>query len=285
MLKTYLQLFRIPGVFTAVSNVVMGFLVSYTSTQNPTVVIPLIISSSLLYFSGMILNDYFDYSVDKRQRPWRPLPSEKISRKSALFLGITFIFCANIIALFVGTPTFLLILLMSILILSYDIVLKNIVIIGIPILCTIRALNVMLGASTAEFNPNLVLLVIPIVFLIASVSILSRTETEIIRLKTLITSLIMTALSIVSVPIILLQNYNHSFIVFLFLFVVVTIYASVKFSQKNNKSIQNKITYQLLSIILLDAVLIAAFSDLVYASVVAILFIPAYLLTKRIYVT
>lgn len=286
MLKAYLQLLRIPGIFTAISNVVMGFMISQASLQNQIMLIPLIISSGLLYLSGMALNDYFDYSIDKAQRSSRPLPSGKISRRSALFLGVTFMSCANLAALSVGTQTIILSAIISTLILLYNIGLKSITAIGVPILCAIRILNVLLGTTAIEFDSNFVLVTIPLVFLIASLSILGRIETEIMRSKVLITSMIMISLSITSTLIIILfENNNRSYIVFLLLFIALNIYSSVKFIQKNSKSTQNKITHQLLSIIFLDATFVAAFSDLIYALMIAVLFIPAYLLTKRIYVT
>lgn len=286
MLKAYLQLLRIPGIFTAISNVVMGFMISQAPLQNQIMLIPLMISSGLLYLSGMVLNDYFDYGIDKAQRSSRPLPSGKISRRSALFLGVTFMSCANLAVLSVGTQTIILSAIISTLILLYNIGLKSIAAIGVPILCAIRILNVLLGTTAVEFDSNFVLVTIPLVFLIASLSVLGRIEIEVIRSKVLITSMILISLSIVSTLIIILsENNNHSYIVFLLLFIALNIYSSVKFIQKNSKSTQNKITHQLLSIIFLDATFVAAFSDLIYALMIAVLFIPAYLLTKRIYVT
>ncbi len=285
MLKAYLQLLRIPGIFTAASNVVMGFLVSQALDHNQILLIPLVISSGLLYSSGMVLNDYFDYEIDKAQRPTRPLPSGRIPRQSALILGIAFLSCANLAALFVGTQTVFLTMIISILILLYNIKLKSVAASGILILCIIRVLNVSLGITAVEFNSNFVLVTIPLAFLVASVSIQGRVETESTTSKVIILNLIMIILSVVSLLTILPQNDNYHYWIFLSMFIALNTYSSVKFGQKNSKSIQNKITHQLLSIIFLDATLVAGFSSLLYASMIASLFGPAYLLVKKIYIT
>ncbi|MBI5146887.1 MAG: UbiA family prenyltransferase [Thaumarchaeota archaeon] len=285
MLKVYLQLLRIPGVFTAVSNVLMGFMLSQTPIHSQILLIPLLISSGLLYFSGMILNDYFDYGVDKTQRPTRPLPSGKISRQSALILGIIFLSCANLAALFVGIQTILLTMIISSLILLYNIKIKSITSIGVLVLCLIRVLNVYLGFTVIGFTLNFALIPIPLAFLVASIGILSRVETKSASSKTVILNLIMIVLSVTSLLTILSQNDKYYYLIFLSMFIGLITYSSVKFGQKNSISIQNKITYHLLSIILLDATLVAAFSDMLYATIIASLFVPAYLLAKKIYLT
>jgi 4-hydroxybenzoate polyprenyltransferase len=285
MLKAYLQLLRIPGIFTVISNVLMGFLVSQAPPQNQILLIPLMISSGLLYSSGMTLNDYFDYGVDKMQRPTRPLPSGKIRRQFALILGLAFMFCANLVALFVGTQTILLTVIISSLILLYNVKIKNIALIGILVLCLIRVLNVYLGFTATGFSLNFALIPIPLMFLVASIGILGRVETESATSKTLILSLIMIVLSVASLLIILSQNDEYYYLIFLSMFIALLTYSSVKFSQKNNIQIQNKITHHLLSIIFLDATIVAVFSGALYASIVASLFVPAYLLSKKIYLT
>ena len=66
--------------------------------------------------AGMILNDYFDYSIDKKERPFRPLPSKLISQKFALYLEIIFLVIANISASFGGLQTLLVSLILTTLI-------------------------------------------------------------------------------------------------------------------------------------------------------------------------
>src|ERR1041385_6358805 len=82
----YAQLMRLPNVFTAVADplarwfVVGGGLPAWH-------VIALVGASAGLYTSGIVYNDYFDYELDCRERPERPLPSGAITRGRAAGLG------------------------------------------------------------------------------------------------------------------------------------------------------------------------------------------------------
>jgi 4-hydroxybenzoate polyprenyltransferase len=41
----------------------------------------------MLYSAGMVWNDYFDLAEDRRDRPFRPLPSGRVSVRTAVVLG------------------------------------------------------------------------------------------------------------------------------------------------------------------------------------------------------
>lgn len=92
-LLAYLQLFRAPNLFTAVADVAMGYFVTAFALRDPRAAIHgadlglLVITSCALYTAGMVLNDVFDFEVDRRERPQRPLPSGRISRRWAKGLG------------------------------------------------------------------------------------------------------------------------------------------------------------------------------------------------------
>ena len=93
-LRSYLQLMRLPAVFTAMADVTMGFLfVQQGGTEwkpapgDFATLITLILASSLLYLAGMVLNDVFDVELDRRERPERPIPSGRISLDAARRLG------------------------------------------------------------------------------------------------------------------------------------------------------------------------------------------------------
>lgn len=90
-LFAYLQLLRLPNVFTAMADVVMGFLFTHATVDPAAAFALLILSSSCLYLSGMVLNDIADRNVDQRERPFRPLPSGRVSLAAAqrLWMGLT----------------------------------------------------------------------------------------------------------------------------------------------------------------------------------------------------
>lgn len=79
----WLQLARISNTPTVVSNTVAGAVLASTVADTATVAI-VAGAMALFYTAGMILNDVFDYEVDVRERPERPLPSGAVSRGAAL---------------------------------------------------------------------------------------------------------------------------------------------------------------------------------------------------------
>ena len=93
-LLAYLQLIRLPNVFTAIADVAMGFFVtqqvvdfaSFDASRLVKLVL-LMATSAALYSAGMALNDLFDIEIDRAERPERPLPSGRVSLSGARGLG------------------------------------------------------------------------------------------------------------------------------------------------------------------------------------------------------
>jgi len=83
------QLVRLPNVFTAMADVAMGVLfVRAVAGPGDVATLGLLMGASgLLYVAGVVLNDWFDYPRDLHQRPERPLPSGRVSRRAAAWLG------------------------------------------------------------------------------------------------------------------------------------------------------------------------------------------------------
>lgn len=86
---SYLRLFRITNVFTAVADVAMGFLfVAVTLPDWPWLAFVLaMLASAALYTAGMVLNDAFDAPQDAAERANRPIPQGEISRTAAFVWG------------------------------------------------------------------------------------------------------------------------------------------------------------------------------------------------------
>ena len=147
----YFRLVRIPNVFTTISNILLGY-IFFTSIDhfNYFDMFKLISISAFLYIGGMVLNDYFDIKIDKKERPWRPLPSNKISKKNALIIMVISFLYSLTISVIIGWYTFIITLTMVTLIFSYNRFLKN-TICGSFIMGIIRSLNVLLGASQSIF--------------------------------------------------------------------------------------------------------------------------------------
>ncbi len=88
-MRAYLQLVRLPNVFTAMADILLGFLLTHRRLDPWPQFALLLGASSLVYLAGMVLNDYFDREQDARERPFRPIPSGRISPPAALVFGST----------------------------------------------------------------------------------------------------------------------------------------------------------------------------------------------------
>ena len=89
----FARLLRLPNVFTAFADIGLGLCA--TAALSPGVVNDafawkaalLLAASGMLYSAGMVWNDYFDLAEDKRDRPFRPIASGRVSVRTAVVLG------------------------------------------------------------------------------------------------------------------------------------------------------------------------------------------------------
>ena len=279
MFKEYLKLVRLPGIFTAFSNVLIGYFFSFTINSEIFLLPYLLTTSGMLFCSGMIFNDYFDYNLDKKERSFRPLPSGKISKQNALLIGFIFLILANISAFFLGFDSLIISLILSCMILFYNLKLKSISFLGILNLSVIRMLNILLGFSIIGISFEFIQYLFPLGIFIVGISILAKNEikSNLVIYKKL--NKIITIITITSVSILVIINFQFESLLFLGLFSFLSVY-SLFF-----KKIQNQITFQLLLIILLDTILISFFAPLQFSILVSLLFIPAYIISKKLYLT
>ena len=279
MFREYLQLVRLPGIFTAFSNVLIGYFFSFSFNSEIIFLPYLLATSGMLFCSGMIFNDYFDYNLDKKERSLRPLASGKISKKNALLIGFIFLLLANISASFLGFDSLIISLILSCIILFYNLKLKSISFLGIFNLSVIRMLNILLGFSIIDISFEFIQYLFPLGIFIVGISILAKNETKsnVVIYKKL--NKIIIAITITSVSILVINNFQFESLLFLGLFSFLSVY-SLFF-----KKIQNQITFQLLLIILLDSILISFFVPLQFSILVSLLILPAYVISKKLYLT
>ncbi|MBN1393845.1 MAG: UbiA family prenyltransferase [Pirellulales bacterium] len=166
-LRGYLDLTRLPNVFTAVADVTMGFLIARPvgNAWQPNAWdfwtwAMLAAASAMLYSSGMALNDLFDVEHDRQARPERPLPSGRVSIDAARRLGWTLLWGGVAMGAAAGLPfdtlrPGLVAALLATAILLYDGWLKRTPL-GPPAMGACRTLNVMLGvnASNVSLGPG-----------------------------------------------------------------------------------------------------------------------------------
>ena len=148
--RAYLQLMRFPAVFTAMADILLGFLLNHQSFQEaPIDLIFLLMASSCLYLAGMVFNDVFDREVDARERPNRPIPSGRVPLNFAVAIGGVLVIAGIAAAANVGTHSLIVALLLCALIFLYDGWAKKTVL-GPVVMGGCRFLNIILGASAQE---------------------------------------------------------------------------------------------------------------------------------------
>ena len=74
----------------------------FSSGENVLVGIELFLSAMLIGLFGNIINDIFDIEIDKINKPWRPLPSGKISIKEAHIYAILALITGLIISVMIN---------------------------------------------------------------------------------------------------------------------------------------------------------------------------------------
>ena len=143
-----LQLVRIPTVFTAMADIFLGFLLTHSSLEPVSTFVLLLAASVCIYWTGMILNDYFDREVDARDRPTRPIPSGRIPATSALKLGVMLNALGLGLAACAGSLSLQIAVLLTVCVWLYDGALKTTPL--APVLMGgCRFFNVLLGASVS----------------------------------------------------------------------------------------------------------------------------------------
>lgn len=184
-LGAYAALLRVPNLCTAPPDVILGaaLVAAAGSDPLPVTVIGLAACSILLYAGGTTLNDAFDAPIDARERPERPIPSGRVSRRVAFALGATLLFVAVVLAgIVAGDPGALTAGLIALAIVAYDGLLKGTAA-GFLAMGATRGLNVALGTTAAGSvlleSPTRVLAVPAVVTgYIAAVTFMAARETE-----------------------------------------------------------------------------------------------------------
>ena len=294
--KEYLLLIRLPNVFTTPSNILAGYFAATAFTvaeADGAHLIALMVSSGLLYIAGIVLNDYFDIEIDKRERPSRPLPSGKISKGHALAIAVVALLIANSIALLIGPASLAVSLALTLAIIAYDYQLKHGVV-GPFAMGATRFLNVIFGASPLLlFINNHSLAIVgtaaaSLFLYISSITILSKKEAENERPNSAIVFLMVfgVILAVAGLGLLLFQL-QWTFLLNLSLFAAVMIVTFKRYLMKesSSRSVQKAVRNMVISIIILDSVFVTGTAGLAYGIATLLLIVPAVVLARKLYVT
>ena len=296
----WLQLMRLPTVFTALSNILCGFLITHRTPRlrvdelfDQTELWMLLASTVGLYLGGMVLNDVFDSTLDAVERPERPIPSERISKRAAAIFG-TFLLLGGIgAAAAVGTPSLLIAAMIVPCVLAYNGFLKSTI--AAPLgMGACRFLNLMLGASAVADVNSLwqttpVTIAAALGIYIVGVTVFARNEAGQSNPIMLIIGMVLVVCGI-SIDAWLIGNagatlasINGSRMALLILSLNLLMRAAAAVPAPSPKRIQKTVGLMLLCIIFLDAIMVFAMTaDAKLAALVIMLVAPASLLRRLI---
>jgi len=300
-MRAYLQLLRLPTVFTAMADIVLGYLLTHNSADPWRSFEPidhfmgLLVASCALYLSGMVFNDVFDRKQDARERPTRPIPSGRVPLPAAVLLGSGLMLVGLGSAFAVGQPSLIVAAMLVPAILSYDAFLKRTPLgpLGMG-LC--RFLNVMLGASDYGWffqlwaRPQLVC-AIGLGIYIVGVTWFARTEARASSRQHLLGALGLLDIGVaVLAAFVYLRPAEGSTLNTLLLMALVVgqlnYRASTAIRDPSPQNVQPIVKQMLLSYVMLDAALVywhTGSGELAFAT--ACLVIPAMLLARFIPMT
>ncbi len=253
----------------------------------------LMISSGLLYVSGVIFNDYFDIEIDRKERPSRPLVSGKVSKRNAMKIGLISMISAAILSFFVSWSSFAIAIFLSSAIFAYDYKLKHNRILGPISMGGSRFLNVLLGSSPLlqlPINVNLgkpffvaiILFVYVVVIILFSKKEISGMNSK--KQTVILFSIVYFIIATIGIAIVLGVFKTWS-IVILVCFVVIISLIFKQIIVRDATSIQKGIKNMIISIIILDSIFVSGTAGLLYGLPTLLFLLPTVLLSRKFYVT
>jgi len=284
--RDWLQLMRLPALFTAWSNILAAQLIVSGGALDWRALLLLIGASSGLYLAGMVLNDCFDIEVDRAERPNRPLPSGRIARRPAWLLGWGLLLAGCGLAALAGPRSLAIALPLALLIGAYDGWLKRYPV-GALAMGGCRYLNWLLGLSVAPLTPLSWLLPLPILLYVGALTVLGSIEVHAERRAPVGIALAGLAASAIALLLLTLGPLPQRWALLpaAALFGLLGWRLMALFEQLTPQRIQQMMKLLLLGIIPLDALLVAAGGPWWGALPVLLLLLPGRLLAGRIYIT
>jgi 4-hydroxybenzoate polyprenyltransferase len=289
VLKGYLRLMRPANLPTAVADILAGAALSGVLANSfPDYnLFFLVFASIFLYAGGVVLNDVFDFEIDKIERPERPISSGLIPKKSAATFGVVLLAKGVFLAFLVNQLSGFVALTLAIAIVLYDAFAKNHEFFGPLNMGLCRALNLILGMSIIGEIFNAWYAIIPLVYIFA-ITLISRGEVHGNNKRHIIWAGILYAIVISTVLIFVVTQTSNLWqtIPFLFLFMFL-VYRPLIHAYKQNspEHIKKAVIAGVLSMIVLDAALVVGFSDWRYGLVLLLLLPLSVFLSKLFAVT
>jgi len=270
VLRGYLELLRPPNVVTAIADVLAGYAVA--GRTNHRALLWLLAATSCLYAGGIVLNDFFDRHLDAVERPERPIPSGRVAASRAAALGGTLL-VAGIVAAAQATWAALTVAwAIAALVVLYDARSKRHPIAGPLNMGLCRGLNLLLGVAAvpAAMWAGWPIALISVVYIVA-VTTVSRGEVHGGKTGAAIFALISLSGVLVALAAIALSAQDRRFVA-LVLVAALAYRVLPPFRQvltdPRPAVIRRAVKAGVLSLVLVDAAISAAYAGPVYGAAV-----------------
>jgi 4-hydroxybenzoate polyprenyltransferase len=291
---SWLQLLRLPNVFTAVADVAMGYLITPHEFQSGQQFGMLVTISCLLYLSGMVLNDVFDTDVDAIEQPHRPIPSGRVSRRTAGIVGWGMLIVGTLVAWYLSyavnnwRPGAVATILAACIIM-YDGALKRNRIAPL-VMGECRLLNVLLGMSLMiiPWGKAEILIAVGIGTYVAGVTMFARTDAHVSSRRRLVRGLIVLVAGmalLAAVPWLtgdrppLAITHVGWYLLWLALALIITRRCVMAVFEPSPDRVQAAVRHCVHAIIVLDAAVCVGYASPYWGFAVLCLLFPTYILT------
>ena len=127
-LSGFIELLRPHNLLVSAFTTLIG-VVSVLGRLDTYAVVPIAVVV-LVAAGGYVINDYFDYEVDKLNKPYRPIPSGRVSREEALTLALALFVGGVALSLLPGPVSFAYAFLNAVLMFMYSYKIKELGLLG-----------------------------------------------------------------------------------------------------------------------------------------------------------
>jgi len=289
--KAYFQLIRAPGLFSIVSNILAASLIFHWLKGNESLFIAsdfvILLGVSLCcYQVGMITNDIADIREDTAERPFRPIPSGRVSQSLATYAAVSFSLLALVLSatyswsLLVGTACLLSA------IFSYNFLTKA-TLVGPINMASVRLLNYLLVASLySEISLSFVIFCLMVFLYTWLITVISRYET--VTFPSYVKPGLYAIVALMALVYFALLQYSQiSLINTLPLagFVAWLLFTIYRFTPQTPQHTQQMVTTLLKNMVLLDALILACCGLFGYALLCASLLLLSKKTAQYVYLT
>lgn len=287
-IRGFLELVRIPGVFTAQADILAGWLLVGISARNVNNLLFLLLASACFYGAGMALNDAFDAEIDARQRPKRPIPSGRVSLRFAFGCGFGLLVLGLVLSRLAGLESFVVAVMLAMAIITYDGGIKHLDWFGPINMGACRYLNLLLGLSLGGITISSLAIPLLTAVHIFGVTRLSRLETE----GNDMAGIVVSGLSILGVVLLygLLRIYGVlpagvGFGLCMIWAAGLGVLLIRLIAIPSPGRTQQTIKYFLMGLVILDGVIVAGHGSVFLAIPVWTMLLPTFVVSRKFYVT